>query len=258
MKEPLLLLAPSDLRSIAFGLKTGRLSPPYSETKLQRFLSDGFCAEVSIALNEFAGVGMPASGIARALELVAASRADRPPLEDLVDLVTTGPEAGGVTNRDTSVVVRDLFCTAEESVLVAGYAVYQGQKVFESLAERMAERPELKVRMYLDIQRGRGDTTSAGDLERRFAHRFRGTQWPIGKPLPEVYYDPRSLAFERGKCAALHAKCIVVDRRAVSFRRRTLQRRHRREISKSGSYFIPVSSRRGSAAFSAALRRLAY
>lgn len=133
----------------------------------------------------------------------------------MVDLVTTGPEAGGVTNRDTSVVVRDLFCTAEESVLVAGYAVYQGQKVFESLAERMTERPGLKVHMYLDIQRGRGDTTSAGDLERRFAHRFRETQWPRGKPLPEVYYDPRSLAFERDKCAALHAKCIVVDRRAV-------------------------------------------
>jgi phosphatidylserine/phosphatidylglycerophosphate/cardiolipin synthase-like enzyme len=36
-----------------------------------------------------------------------------------------------------------------------------------------------------------------------------------GEAAAQVYYDPRSLAFERGKCAALHAKCIVVDRRTV-------------------------------------------
>jgi hypothetical protein len=44
----------------------------------------------------------------------------------MIDLVTTGPEPGGITNRDTSVVVRELFAHAKESVLVVGYAVYQG------------------------------------------------------------------------------------------------------------------------------------
>jgi len=128
--------------------------------------------------------------------------------------VTTGPNFAGLANRDTRLVVADLFRTAEKSVVIAGYAVYQGQKVFEALAQRMCTIPDLQARMYLDIQRGR-DTSAASEIERRFARRFRETQWPAGVRLPEVYYDPRSLSPDRTDCAALHAKCIVVDRQAV-------------------------------------------
>jgi hypothetical protein len=64
--------------------------------------------------------------------------------------------------------------------------------------------------MFLDIQRKQGDTSAASEIVGRFAHRFR-TQWPADRPLPEVFYDPRSLAADPRACAALHAKCIVVD-----------------------------------------------
>jgi hypothetical protein len=61
----------------------------------------------------------------------------------VIDLVTTGPEARTSAHRDTSVVVRELFVNAEHSVLIAGYAVYQGQRVFQALADRMLAKPEL-------------------------------------------------------------------------------------------------------------------
>src|SRR5205823_14601491 len=102
--------------------------------------------------------------IATALELVFQDRQRRPRLEDAIDLVTSGPEARGVTNRDTRVVVRELFANAQLSVLIAGYAVYQGQKVFEALADRMLNNPSLAVRMFLDIQRGPGDTSAPSEL----------------------------------------------------------------------------------------------
>ena len=51
------------------------------------------------------------------------ARARLPQQADLVDLVWTGPETLGVTNRDTGVVVRDLFGSAETNVLVAGSAM---------------------------------------------------------------------------------------------------------------------------------------
>jgi phosphatidylserine/phosphatidylglycerophosphate/cardiolipin synthase-like enzyme len=121
----------------------------------------------------------------------------------------------GAEHRDTSVVVSDLFRQAEETILVAGYAVYQGQKVFGALAERMVERPTLKVRMFLDIQRKPGDTSSSAELVRRFAHRFQSEQWPTGGRLPEVFYDPRSLSPDRSERSALHAKCVVADCRDV-------------------------------------------
>ena len=211
MQEPLLALASSDLRAVASALRAGRLCPPFLPSSVQRMLSGAVAGAVSAGLQELAASGMPPAAIARTLELLAVGYESRPPIEDVIDLVTTGPEVRGVTNRDTSVVVRELFHKAEESILVAGYAVYQGQRVFQALADRMLERSDIKVRMFLDIQRRQGDTSAASELAGRFAHRFRTTQWPADRPLPEVYYDPRSLATDPKECAALHAKCVVVD-----------------------------------------------
>ena len=212
MPEPLLALAPSDLRALVSALRTGRLCPPYLPASVQRMLNSAVAAEISAGLQELASSGMPAAAIAKTLELLAMACESRPPLEDVIDLVTTGPEALGAANRDTSVVVRELFHKADESVLVAGYAVYQGQRVFQALADRMLERNGLKVRLFLDIQRRQGDTSAASELVGRFVHRFRTTQWPAERPLPEVYYDPRSLETASKACAALHAKCVVIDR----------------------------------------------
>src|SRR5207244_1490016 len=115
-------------------------------------------------------------------------------------------------NRDTGVVVRELFGAATTEVVVAGFAIYQGREVFRRLAERMAELPALRVRMYLDVHRGPGDTTVASELAWKFVNRFRAINWP-GERLPELYFDPRSLDENQDKRSSLHAKCVVVDRR---------------------------------------------
>ena len=211
MKESLLLLAPSDLKAISLAIDTGRLSPPYLASSVERLVRGDVAPSVAAAMQGLDASGMSPAAIARSLELLALGLSARPPLEDLVDLVTTGPEVGGVTNRDTSVVVQDLFRRAKDSVLVAGYAIHQGRHVFRVLADRMLERPGLKVQSFLDIQRKVGDTTSASEIVRGFTNRFRTSQWPIDRPTPEVFYDPRSLSADPEERAALHAKCIVVD-----------------------------------------------
>ena len=130
--------------------------------------------------------------------------------EDLIDLVWTGPEVEGIVNRDTAVVVREMFQNARESVFVAGYAVYQGQVVFKALAERIEQHPQLDVQIFLDIQRPYQDHSSPSELVRRFAERFARHEWP-GRRFPRMFYDPRSLEIEAAKRASLHAKCIVVE-----------------------------------------------
>ena len=152
--------------------------------------------------------------IARIAGLLADDRAAHAVPEESVDLVLTGPEAPGTTFRDTAVVVRELFSGAMRSVVVAGYAVYQGKEVFRALADRMAEIPELHVRMFLDIQRRYGDTTDTQELLRGVAHRFRTRDWP-GERMPKVYYDPRSLEMDRTERSSLHAKCVVIDSRTA-------------------------------------------
>jgi phosphatidylserine/phosphatidylglycerophosphate/cardiolipin synthase-like enzyme len=135
----------------------------------------------------------------------------RPSVEEVVNLVATGPNEAESISRATSVVVSELFRGAQKSVIVAGYAVRQGHKVFKDLADRMAEHPKLRVRLCLDIQRNPSDTSMPDELIRRFSERFRAAQWPLQRPVPEVYYDPRSVAIDRANAGALHAKCVVVD-----------------------------------------------
>jgi phosphatidylserine/phosphatidylglycerophosphate/cardiolipin synthase-like enzyme len=79
----------------------------------------------------------------------------------------------------------------------------------------MQTLPQLNVRMFLDVQRGPADTSTDAELVRRFAHRFQTQQWPPDRPLPQVFYDPRSLDLAPDKRACLHAKCIVVDSESV-------------------------------------------
>src|SRR5262249_55704023 len=143
---------------------------------------------------------------------VADARTLPPEVRDPVELVWTGPETPEFANRDTRVVVRELFATARESVLVAGYAVYQGKEVFRTLGERMDQDQALSVRMFLDGRRPPRDTTLRADIIRLCVDNFRKKEWP-GRRLPELYYDPRSLAEERANRSSLHAKCIVIDSR---------------------------------------------
>jgi phosphatidylserine/phosphatidylglycerophosphate/cardiolipin synthase-like enzyme len=215
MTQGLARLSTADLSALTAALRTSRLAPPYNSLTLQSLLPKEAAAAAVDALRQYAASGFTPAQIASTIDLLIADRASRSPLEAGIELVTTGPDAHGVVNRDTSVVVRDLFASAEHSVLVAGYAIYQGQQVFAALADRMQARPDLNVRLFLDIQRGPGDTSAADQLIRRFAERIRTQQWPSGRPVPPVYCDPRSVEMGRDKRACLHAKCIVVDCKAV-------------------------------------------
>lgn len=214
MTAALLTLSARDIQEIVLALRSHRLAPPFSAMALQRIIAGDAAQRIADDFQTLVQSGFGAEQIAQTLELLRADRLTRPRIEDMLELVTTGPEVPTVANRDTSVVVRELFANANHSVLVAGYAVYQGQRVFQALADRMQEVPTLYVRLCLDIQRGHGDTTASAALIRRFAERFRHSQWPKDRPLPEVYFDPRSLEAEQQR-ASLHAKCVVVDGRRV-------------------------------------------
>ena len=215
MIETLVGLSERDLLEAANALRSGRLLPPYSTVALQRLVSREAAEPIASALDKLSDQGFTPAQIATTFEVLRADRANRPAFEDLLELVTTAPEIDGIANRDTSVVVRDLFANATQSVLVAGFAVYQGHKVFQALADRMVTVPSLKVRLFLDIQRPHGDTSAASEIIHRFAAQFRMSQWPSDRPLPQVFFDPRSLDTSSHKKACLHAKSVVVDSRSV-------------------------------------------
>ena len=204
-------LSDSELAGLAGALRAGRVRAPFTSVSLHQVVTSQYAGLVATGLESLQSLGATPQSIALMLDAMVADRQGRPLVDDVVDLVTTGPEASGVANRDTSVVVRELFANAVSDVLVVGYAVYQGQRVFAALADRMRECPSLQVRLFLDIQRSPTDTSIPAEIVRRFIDRFVTTQWPVDRPLPTAYYYPLSLESEWTKRSCLHAKCVVVD-----------------------------------------------
>lgn len=207
MTRPFASLTAADLRALAEAAQSRRLSPPYNAVAIGRLLGANRAEETAAALG---ALGLEHEPLARALSLLACERDAVDSAAHSVELVWTGPETMGSASRDTSVVVRELFARAEHAVLVSGFVVHQGRDVFEPLAKRMAERPALSVRMFLNIPRPAGSRDKPDRIVRDFVDSFRAKNWP-GDRLPQLFYDPRALDSGSGVRAALHAKCIVVD-----------------------------------------------
>jgi hypothetical protein len=210
IKQVVLVVWPPRPHVDRIALRSGRLRLPLSAIALRRFIPHRAADSVACELQARADTGYTMSQLADLAEMIVLDRIEHSRSRDSLDLVWTGPEAGGIANRDTGVVVRELFHTASKSVMIAGYAVSQGHLIFEVLAQRMDEFPELHVRMYLDVRRPEGNFTSQAQIVRRFAARFKEKNWR-GSRLPEIYYDPRSSELDPSRRASLHAKCIVVD-----------------------------------------------
>jgi len=215
--SPFLKLSRPALGGLAAALETGRLNPPYSLLTLENYVPKGLCQEIMNELRHLSAMGSSPSQIAYSLNLLAAERATVQQVRDRVELVWTGQKIAGSESRDTAVVVRELFNTAKRSVLISSFAIDRGEKaraLFEGLANRMDMNLALQVRMFLNVQRPHGNDEPETVLLKRFMETFRKDIW-VGSRLPEVFYDPRSLATETETKACLHAKCVVVDEERV-------------------------------------------
>ena len=198
------------MRALASALAGGALRPGYSATAVARIVGGGeLLGAVTAELVRLHELGMGPEGIATMLSVLAEERDASCQEADRIKLVWTGPESSP-RDRDTYVVASWLFRTFKRELIVSSFALGHARSLLEVLAQRMDQEPELAVRFFVNIHRGRRDTTLAEDLVRRFAHNFSTRIWP-GERLPEVWYDPRSLELDPKKRAVLHAKVIVAD-----------------------------------------------
>lgn len=200
-------LSGTALRSLAEAFRHGRLNAAASALALTRVC---VCPEPAVAdMRRLLGEGMAPAHLALLLEAYAEGLERPMAAAQPVELVWTWPEGVGAYSRDTSVVVRDLFASAQRSVLVSTFVVNQAGAVFEALAARMDELPALQAQIFLHVARGPRDTRYDAEILREFAAKFR-KEWP-GNRLPEVFFDPRGLAAKSEDRATWHAKCVVVD-----------------------------------------------
>jgi len=215
MLEPLHRLTSTCLRQLATELSAGVLATKVSNHHVVRqIVGSAMAEEINESLASLSSLGWTNTQIATLVSAIQEARERAAAPESILDVVLTGPEITGVPTRDTAAVMHTLIETAEQEVILVGYAVYNGKKLFQRLAERMRQNPQLCVSFLLNIQRKYGDTSLPAEIVRRFAMDFALKHWPW-TPRPDIYYDPRSLDLNGAARASLHAKCLIIDRRAA-------------------------------------------
>jgi len=213
--QALVQLSDNQLRELATALCSGRINLSCSALSMRRYVDSEVALNISSDLRNLEAQGFTSNQAALLFETILRDRQQRKVTENAFDLVVTSPKSSGILIRNTGTVVRELFEQAEHTVLVAGYAVYQGRYVFQSLATKMSERPELQVRLFLNIPSKLHDFALPKEMVRQFFKRFREQEWPVDHRMPELFYYLPSLDRNLKKQSCLHAKCVVVDCKSV-------------------------------------------
>jgi hypothetical protein len=207
----LLELPPPAQRRLVRALQTRRLEHPFEIAPLRTALGDVELdlEAIRAELLNLHGRGMDGHGVAAVLDVVReqSRNADRPLL------VWTGPTVAGLVARDTREVFEELLGEAERQIWLSTFALYNGPRIFEPLAERMDSLPGLHVSLLLNIERPFRSKSTAAELVAKFAHDLWTQHWP-GDRRPDVFYDPRSVEPPQPE-GVLHAKALVVDERVA-------------------------------------------
>lgn len=201
------------LLKLADALDHGNLSHGVTQTALGKELGMGN----QLAMDRLLGLseeGWTSGQMAYLLRQIAGARNEEHRVSQLLDLVISGPDIPGVVMRATGSVFQEIVSRAEEEVLMASFAIYNGQSIFAPLVERWRERPTMAVKLFLDIPRPRNDTTIDSALVARYRKQFIEKEWP-GEKLPELYHFLPALESNATKRASMHAKVVVVDRSEV-------------------------------------------
>jgi phosphatidylserine/phosphatidylglycerophosphate/cardiolipin synthase-like enzyme len=188
------------LEQLRAAIASGTVRPPIDHAALI-----GFGIRHQLEPIEYALAGHKSAACLSVLEATLSEREVRRPTPELV---WTGPEAPAGTARDTAVVLRELFESARESVILAGYSFDHAQDVLAPL-HRSMQAHGAEARFFVDVPQ----IERAGFEDEHLARHlggFAAENWPFGDPRPRIFYDKRALRPGPPFCS-LHAKCVVVD-----------------------------------------------
>lgn len=209
IKSPLHKYSIQRLESLSASLKEGSLQYGLSDGVLKQILGTDF-KEVRNYLEELVAADFSSTQISSLIESIIHAKADDVEIEDMFELVLSGPQVPGIPINDTSATMHSIIESAENELLLVGYAIHNAQLLFEHIHNKMISNKDLEVTFCLNINRDIGDNSLDTQIITRFVEEFKHKYW-TWKEIPKIYYDPRSLKRENFIHSSLHAKCIIAD-----------------------------------------------
>lgn len=213
MFSPFLSLSTSTLENLSSSLYGGVLAKDLTVHSIEQIAGKS-APEIYQCLIKLKNSGMSHIHISYLISAIGAKAKLVSQPSDLFDLVISGPSAAGIPTRDTAATILSMVETAEEEIVLVGYVVYNMRVLFSRIAQKMAEKPGLKTKIFINIPRLPNDTSLANEIVNRFTCNFIQKHWPFDI-LPELYYDVRSLELNQEQRSSLHAKCVIVDRKSA-------------------------------------------
>jgi phosphatidylserine/phosphatidylglycerophosphate/cardiolipin synthase-like enzyme len=208
------------LQQLRVAIESGLVRPPVDRAALV-----GFGIKHQLEAIENALSGHKRAACLAILDVALAEREQRRPAPELV---WTGPEAQAGEARDTAIVLRELFESARESVILAGYDFTRGRDLLRPLHTSMLDHG-VDARFIVHVPQIDPGQRVDGYLESCLGGFFTHV-WPFGEPRPPLYYDTRALV-AGPPYSTMHAKCVVVDGiRAFISSANFTERAHERNI----------------------------
>lgn len=157
------------------------------------------------------GVGALAEALGWVAE--AQAQAERQASEALQWVLTGGGPQGhpGGGVRRTDAALAELVGGAQERVWLTSYQHDASGLALDLLARRALERPGLRVRLGLHVNREGQDPRSEAELLAQAAQAFWRRDWPAEAPEPELFAWARAFHPDAKERGSLHAKLILVD-----------------------------------------------
>lgn len=203
----------SSLLGLLASLKSGSLSLGVSDLELAQ-IAGPLSSKVAVYFQGLCQSGISSAAIGHIVEAIIDERRQAVEPGQILELILSGPDIPAVPAGDTAAAMRTLVEEAEKELLIIGYIFHHASDLLKRICERMRENSLSRVIVCLDIQRPYGDTSPEAEIISGFSAEFKQKHWPW-QPIPDVYFDPRSLSVNTQKRSSLHAKCLVADSRSA-------------------------------------------
>jgi hypothetical protein len=107
VSSPLLRLPRDTRRSLAEGLESGRVAPPFSPFSLRRYVGTSLAADIAAELTRLGEAGFSAAQMGIVVRLLAEDAAEGARSAGGVELVWSGPEAAQERNIEAGALIDD-------------------------------------------------------------------------------------------------------------------------------------------------------
>jgi len=209
--ESLNSLTESQISALARALEDGRLSSGLSLPTISEICGTQYANSVLVELKQLVESGFTFKQAAVVVQAAHDGRAAEPDSSKVFSLVLTGPHIDNAETAATEATFDAMVEQFKKRLLIVGFSLHDGAKIFKRLAERMDADPELEVTFCFNINRKFGDTTASDEYIKGFIEDFKNKNWPkSAKRRPNVYHFPTSLVIG-STTTSLHAKCYIVD-----------------------------------------------